>query len=71
MDQKKIDRINFLAKKAKNEGLTEEEAMERETLRNEYRASFKMGLSGILDNTVIQYPDGTKTPVKRKPSAKC
>ncbi len=71
MDQKKIDRINFLAKKAKNEGLTEEEKVEREQLRNEYRASFKLGLSGILDNTVIQYPDGTKTPVKRKPDAKC
>ncbi|MBR6765415.1 MAG: DUF896 domain-containing protein [Clostridia bacterium] len=71
MDQKKIDRINFLAKKAKTEGLTPEEIKEREELRNEYRASFRMGLSGILDNTVIQYPDGTKTPVKRKPDAKC
>lgn len=71
MDQKKIDRINFLAKKAKNEGLTEEETKEREVLRNEYRASFRMGLSDILDNTVIQYPDGTKIPVKRKHNAKC
>ena len=71
MDQKKIDRINFLAKKAKNEGLTEEEIKEREILRNEYRESFRRGLSGILDNTVIEYPDGTKIPVKRKNNAKC
>ncbi len=70
MDQKKIDRINFLAKKAKAEGLTEEEAKEREQLRNEYRASFMAGLSGILDNTVIQYPDGSKVPVKKRPDAK-
>ena len=70
MDQKKIDRINFLAKKAKTEGLTEEETKEREILRNEYRASFRMGLSGILDNTVIQYPDGTKVPVQKKPDAR-
>lgn len=69
MDKIKIDRINFLAKKAKTEGLTEEEMKEREILRNEYRASFRMGLSGILDNTVIQYPDGTKVPVK-KPDAR-
>ena len=71
MDQKKIDRINFLAKKAKTKGLTPEETEERESLRNEYRASFRMGLSGILDNTVIQYPDGSKVPVKKKPVAKC
>ena len=51
--------------------LTEEETKEREVLRNEYRASFRMGLSDILDNTVIQYPDGTKIPVKRKHNAKC
>ena len=70
MDQKKIDRINFLAKKAKTEGLTEEETKEREELRNEYRASFRMGLSGILDNTIIQYPDGTKVPVQKKPDAR-
>ena len=70
MDQKKIDRINFLAKKAKTEGLTEEETKEREILRNEYRASFRMGLSGILDNTVIQYPDGTKVPVQKRPDAR-
>ena len=70
MKQEKIDRINFLAKKAKTEGLTEEETKEREALRNEYRASFMAGLSGILDNTVIQYPDGSKVPVKKKPDAK-
>ena len=72
MDQKKIDRINFLAKKAKTEGLTPEEIKEREELRNEYRQSFRYGMQGILDNTVIQRPDGTKIPVKRKkPDGTC
>ena len=71
MDQKKIDRINFLAKKSKAEGLTQEEAREQEQLRNEYRASFRISMRGIMDNTVIQYPDGTKKKVERKPNAEC
>ena len=36
LDQKKIDRINELAHKAKAEGLTEEEKAEQTELRNEY-----------------------------------
>lgn len=66
MDQKKIDRINFLAKKAKTEGLTAEELREQTDLRNEYRASFRLSMRGIMDNTVIQYPDGTKKKVTKQ-----
>ncbi len=70
MDQAKIDRINFLAKKAKTEGLTEAETAEREQLRNEYRAAFRASLTGIMDNTVIRRPDGSEEKVRRKPDAK-
>lgn len=70
MKKEKIERINFLAKKAKNEGLTEEEKQEREALRNEYRAEFRASLTGIMDNTVIERPDGTRQKVMKKTDAK-
>ena len=61
-----IARINELAKKAKTEGLTPEELAERDVLRREYIDSFKRSLVGQLDNTYIQYPDGTKKKLGKK-----
>ncbi len=66
MEKSKIDRINALAKKSKTEGLTEEEKAEQKALREEYLAGFRANLRGILDNTYIQNPDGTKTKVESK-----
>ena len=66
MEKEKIDRINFLAKKSKTEGLNEEEKAEQKALREEYIAGFRANLRGILDNTYIQNPDGTKTKVESK-----
>lgn len=60
MEKAKIERINALANKAKSEGLTDEEKLEQKALREEYIAEFRASFRGILDNTVIQYPDGSK-----------
>ena len=61
MDQKKIDRINELARRVKaGETLTAEELAERDTLRREYIDSVKASLTGQLNNTYIVEPDGTK-----------
>ena len=66
MTQEKIDRINELARKAKTpEGLTPEELTERDALRREYIDSVKASLTGHLNNTVIQYPDGSRKPLKK------
>ena len=66
MDQKKIDRINELARKAKtSEGLTPEELAERDVLRREYIDSYKRSLVAQLDNTYIQYPDGSKRKLEK------
>ena len=61
-----IARINELAKKAKAEGLTEEETTERDQLRRIYIDSVKASLTGQLENTYIVYPDGTKKKVGPK-----
>ncbi len=60
MEKAKIERINALAKKAKEEGLTEEERAEQKALREEYIKDFRASFRGILENTVIQYPDGSR-----------
>ena len=67
MGQSKIDRINQLARKAKTpEGLTAEETSERDALRREYVDAFKASLTAQLDNTVIQYPDGTRKRLRKR-----
>ncbi len=66
MTQEKIDRINFLARKKKEEGLTEAEIEEQAILRREYIDSFKRSLVSQLENTYIVEPDGTKRKVKSK-----
>ena len=66
MDQKKIDRINFLARKQKAEGLSEEEKAEQQVLRREYIDSYKRSLENQLNNTYILNPDGTKKKMQKK-----
>lgn len=66
MDQKKLDRISELTRISRVRELTEEEKVEREALRNEYRAAMRESLEGTLKNTYIQYPDGTKKKVEKK-----
>lgn len=66
MEKSKIDRINFLAKKSKQEGLTDAEKTEQAELRAEYIKSFRASLTGILDNTYIQNPDGSKVKVEKR-----
>ena len=61
-----IARINELAKKAKTEGLTQEELTERDKLRRIYIDSVKANLIGQLENTYIVRPDGTKEKVTKK-----
>jgi uncharacterized protein YnzC (UPF0291/DUF896 family) len=64
--QEKIDRINQLAHKAKEGPLTPAEEAERAALRREYIDAMKQSLTAQLDNTYVQYPDGTRKKLERK-----
>ena len=67
MEQKQIDRINELARKAKTpEGLTEWEEMERAALRREYIDSVLGSLRGQLDNTYLVDEKGQKHKLKKQ-----
>ena len=66
MEQKKIDRINFLARKSRQEELTPDEKAEQAALRQEYRDSFVKSLTSQLENTYIVEKDGSKHKVTRK-----
>jgi uncharacterized protein YnzC (UPF0291/DUF896 family) len=66
MEKEKVLRINELARKSKTEeGLTPEEKIEQQKLREEYIIDFRKSMGMILDNTVIQYPDGSRKSLKK------
>ena len=66
MDQKKIDRINELARKAKKGSLTEAERKERDVLRREYIDSVVGSLKGQLDNTYLIDSQGKQTKLRKR-----
>ncbi len=70
MDEKKVARINELAKKSRTpEGLTSAEKEEQNALRMEYRQSVIGNLKGQLNNTVVIRPDGSSyRPADKKRS---
>ena len=66
MDEKTIERINFLARKSKASGLTEDEKMEQQKLRREYIAAIRMNLRTQLDSIDVVEPDGSITNLGEK-----
>ncbi|EUJ17236.1 DUF896 domain-containing protein [Listeria aquatica] len=67
LEKAKIDRINELSRKKKTEGLTADEKIEQETLREEYVKSFRSHMRQTIENTKIIDPKGNDiTPHKVK-----
>jgi len=66
MEQVKIDRINELARLAKQRELTAEELAERDVLRKEYIEDWRKSTIDLLEHTKIKTPDGKIHPLKKK-----
>lgn len=70
MEKAKLDRINELARLSKERKLTDIEKQEQTALRQEYINEIRLSFGAMLDNTVIQYPDGSRKSLKKDDSNK-
>lgn len=66
MQQKEIDRINELARTAKQRTLSSAEKAEQARLRAQYLMEYRRNLRNILDHEIILQPDGTKKKLQKK-----
>jgi uncharacterized protein YnzC (UPF0291/DUF896 family) len=66
MEKEKVARINELAHLSKERPLTDEEKAEQAALRAEYIAEIRASFGGMLENTVIQRPDGSREHLPKK-----
>ncbi|MEC1375334.1 DUF896 domain-containing protein [Heyndrickxia oleronia] len=65
LSKEKIARINLLSKKAKGQGLTEDEAKEQSRLRREYLESFRSSMKSTIETVRVIDPNGNDvTPQK-------
>lgn len=59
-----LERINFLARKKRNEGLTPEEITEQKKLYEIYLSSIRGQVTNLLEN--IEFVDGGKKNFKKQ-----
>ena len=64
--EKLLKRINELAKKSREDGLSEEEKSEQAVLRQEYIKKFRQGMENTLSNVYIMDENGNKRKVEKK-----
>ena len=69
MEHEKILRINELAKKKKEVGLTDEEAEERKTLHAQYIKEFREQTEATLKRVRVEQDDGSYKPLEEREEA--
>ncbi|MEI3604837.1 DUF896 domain-containing protein [Pseudogracilibacillus sp. SE30717A] len=67
MSKEKLNRINYLSKKSKAEGLTVEEKEEQKKLRTEYLQNMRQSFKNQISTLTVIDPEGNDvTPDKVK-----
>lgn len=66
MTREQMERINALARKKKAEGLTEEEALEQRSLRQQYIGEMRTNLLEQLEYIYIENEDGQYEKLRKK-----
>ena len=66
MTDEKLARINALARLARERSLNPEETAERDRLRKEYLAEWRLGAIQVLENTWLVDEKGNKHKLKKK-----
>ena len=63
MERANIERINELSRLARERELTPAEQVERQERRAAYLKAFRAQFKRQLENTVVEYPDGSTKPL--------
>ena len=66
MKPEQIARINELARKSRESGLTESEAAEQRQLRSQYLKEFRANMEQTLQNVRVVQEDGSCLPLQKK-----
>jgi len=64
MEKRNLERISKLTQLSRERELTPEEQAERQERRAAYLKAFREQMRGQLDNTVVEYPDGSRKPLR-------
>lgn len=64
MEKRDVDRISELTRISRERALTPEEQAERQELRQNYLKAFRGQMRAQLENTVVQYPDGSRASLR-------
>ena len=64
MEKRNTDRISELTRISRERELTPEEQAERQQLRQNYLKAFRGQFRTQLDNTVVEFPDGSRASLR-------
>ncbi len=67
MDKARVELMLSLARRKREEGISDEEQLELDALRQEYLSDFRDGFKQQLDMVYLQQEDGSYQKLQKKP----